>query len=187
MDAELKTRLIGATLHYAQEDYLNTAAKRAGRYGYNWWLPMGWGAATHPRILPLIVAHALSKDAKFLATQYTTSDYMLGGNPLNMTWVTGLGDRSPREIFHIESWYDDRPEPVPGIIVMGPHKYTDPLPEGIGVWDLRYAHSTTYPEAKVWPSHELWFENRLTPVTSEFTVGSIAEGAAAFGYLCADK
>jgi hypothetical protein len=146
---------------------------------------MWWGAATTPDTLPLVVAHALDRNPKYLTTQYTTCDYMLGGNPLNMTWVTGLGSRSPQNIFHIESWYDNMSQPVPGILPLGPYKYTGPAPKNSGVWEPSWVHATTYPDAKQWPSHELWFENRLTPAMSEFTVGSIARGAAAFGYLCA--
>jgi hypothetical protein len=110
---------------------------------------------------------------------------MLGGNPMNMTWVSGLGDRSPQNIFHIESWYDNMEENVPGILIFGPHKYSGPMPENSGPWEPRWIHATAYPDARQWPPHELWMENRLTPSMSEFTVGSIAQGAAAFGYLCA--
>jgi len=187
MDADLKARLVQATLHYAQVEFVETAAKRAGRYGYNWWKPMWFGAATTPETMPLIMAHALSRDPKYLGTQYTTCDYILGGNPLNMTWVTGLGARSPQNISHIESWYDSIPKPVPGILILGPYKYSGQVPENSGPWEVRWVHGSTYPDARQWPAHELWFENRLTPTMSEFTVGSIARGAAAFGYLSAGK
>ena len=36
---------------------------------------------------------------------YTTADYMLGTNPLNMTMITGLGERYPEQIFHMDMWY----------------------------------------------------------------------------------
>lgn len=84
INAEAKHRLIAATLHFAQTERIDTAQKRGGRYGYNWSVPMWRGAATNPRTTPLIVAHHLAGGAQFLATQYTTADYMLGGNPLNM-------------------------------------------------------------------------------------------------------
>jgi hypothetical protein len=144
---------------------------------------MWWGSATTPKNLPLLVAHYLSRDPAYLASQYTTSDYLLGGNPLNMVWVTGLGERSPSEVMHWDSWY--RPAPVPGIVPMGPYRY---VPEPAkGPWEPGYAQQVAcYPDTELWPPHELWFENRLTPATNEFTVGNIAEAAAAYGYLCAD-
>jgi hypothetical protein len=70
-----------------------------------------------------MVARRLSRDPKFLAAQYTTCDYMLGGNPLNMTWMTGLGARSPREVFHPDSLHDKIPGPVAGIPPLGPYRY----------------------------------------------------------------
>jgi hypothetical protein len=185
MDRVLKARLIAATLHFAQADYVDTAAKRGGRYSYNWYIPMWWGTGTNPKTMPLAVANTLSGDAKFLAPQYTTCDYMLGGNPLNMVWVTGLGERHPREVFHHDSWYDGIDQMVPGIVPMGPVRH-DAEAKPTGAWDSQFAQLTTYPAAKTWPPHELWFENRLCPPTNEFTVGNIARAAAAYGYLCAD-
>jgi endoglucanase len=184
VDQTLKQRLVQASLHYAQVDYIDTAQKRGGRYGYNFWVPMWWGAATHPRTVPLMVAHHLSRDERYLAPQYTTCDYMLGGNPLNMVWVTGLGERHPRSVMHFDSWYDNIDEVVPGIVPMGPFRYQ---PEkASGPWLPAFAQATTYPEAVNWPPHELWFENKLSPPTNEFTVGGIAGVVAAYGALCAD-
>jgi hypothetical protein len=185
MDQELKQRLIDASLHYAQVDFVESAQKRGARLGYNLYLPMWWGAATNPKTLPLAVAFAFSRDAKYLATQYTTCDYMLGGNPLNMVWVTGLGKRYPREVFHPDSWYDNIEQMVPGIVPMGPYRH-DPEAKPTGAWDAQFAQLTTYPAAKAWPPHELWFENRLCPPTNEFTIGNIAETAANYAMLCAD-
>jgi hypothetical protein len=82
---------------------------------------------------------------------------------------------------HWDSWYDGRPQPVPGLLVMGPSKHT--TEDGRGPWSPAYQQKTCYPDAKEWPIHELWFENRLCPPTAEFTVGMIADAAAAFGYL----
>jgi hypothetical protein len=83
---------------------------------------------------------------------------------------------------HWDSWNDDIPGTVPalpswGHIAMIPKRRPGP-------WSPNFAQQTTYPEAKIWPPHELWFESRGTPPTNEFTVGNIATSAAAYGYLC---
>ena len=112
------------------------------------------------------------------------SDGRVEVSPLDLGKAAlGLGARFPREVMHWDSWY--RPAAVPGIVPMGPYRY---VPETAkGVWEPGYAQQRAcYPDAKLWPPHELWFENRLTPATNEFTVGNIAEAAAAYGYLCAD-
>jgi endoglucanase len=184
MDSELKERLRQATLNYAKDLCLDTAAKRGARYGFDWNIGTGWGAATLPRTMPLIVAHALTKDPKYLAVQYTTCDYMLGGNPMNMVWATGLGKRSPREVFNIDNWY--RPDGVmaPGIVPFGPHK---PVEKLSGAWDPSFAQHVMYPDVRQWPLHEIWSDIRYTPVTNEYTVGSNSEAAAAYGYLCSPR
>jgi endoglucanase len=184
MDRVLKARLIEASLNFAQADYVHTAEKRGGRYAYNWYLPMWWGQGSNPKTMPLVVANSLSPDVKFLAPQYTTCDYMLGGNPLNMVWVSGLGQRYPREIFHPDSWYDNIQEMIPGVVPMGPFRH-DLNAKPTGAWDPQFAQLTTYPAASTWPAHELWFETRLSPPSNEFTVGNIADAAAAYGSLCA--
>ncbi|HEX8236388.1 MAG TPA: glycoside hydrolase family 9 protein [Abditibacteriaceae bacterium] len=184
IDRVLKERLVAAALHYAQVDFVETAQKRGARYAYNWYLPMWYGAATTPKTLPLAVAHHLSRDAKFVAPQYTTCDFMLGGNPLNMVWVTGLGHKHPREVFHPDSWYDNIAEVVPGIVPLGPHRLI--VETATGPWSPAFAQATAYPQVRTWPPHELWFENRFCPPTNEFTIGSIAEAVAAYGSLCAD-
>jgi hypothetical protein len=182
-DPALTDRLRRAALHFADVQAVETAAKRAGRYGYDWYVPMWWGSATVPRTMPAAVAYRLSGEEKYLAVQYTTCDYMLGGNPLNMVWATGLGKRHPREVMHWDSWYS--PAPVPGIVPMGPYRFV-PAPVK-GPWEPQFAQATCFPEAKQWPAHELFFEDRLCPPTNEFTVGSLAEAAAAYGLLCAPK
>jgi endoglucanase len=183
VDAALQQRLRAAAVYTARAEHVDTAARRAGRMGYHWYIPTQWGAATRPRNLPLIVAHHLTRDPAFLAPQYTTCDYVLGGNPLNTVWVTGSGDRSPGDnaVMHWDSWYDGRPQPVPGLLVMGPSKVAPG--DDRGPWSIAYQQKTCYPAATEWPIHELWFENRLCPPTNEFTIGMIAEAAAAFGYL----
>ena len=183
---ELQRRLRAAALHWAQTDRIDTARRRACRYGYHWWTPMGHGAATTPRTLPLIVAHHLTGDARYLAPQYTTCDYMLGGNPLNVCWVTGLGDRPCRTILHHGSWFDGIDEPVPGIVPYGPLRYRA---KGKGLsWSHAWGQNTAYPPAHQWPAHELWFGNHWSPPQAEFTVQeTMCYAIAAYGYLCADR
>ncbi len=51
------------------------------------------------------------------------ADYVLGANPLGMSYVTGLGSRSPRQPLHSDSLAfqitRDMP-PIPGLVVYGP-------------------------------------------------------------------
>lgn len=47
--------------------------------------------------------------------------YLLGRNPLGISYVTGCGTHWPRDIHHRPSQGDDMEEPVPGLLVGGPN------------------------------------------------------------------
>ncbi|MFO0957210.1 MAG: glycoside hydrolase family 9 protein [Isosphaeraceae bacterium] len=183
-------RRIRAALRVTAEAIVDTAGKRALRWGGNWYMPMLVGQQTTPMVTPLAVAMAVERDAdpersaRYRSVLQTTCDYFLGGNALNMTWVTGLGPRHPRHVFHMDAWYNGRGEFHPGIIPYGPwRKEKD---EGQGPWDAAWPHKTVYPPIDAWPGNERWFDNRCSPMNSEFTVHqNSAPAAAIFGILCA--
>ncbi|HVF85918.1 MAG TPA: glycoside hydrolase family 9 protein, partial [Abditibacteriaceae bacterium] len=193
-DVALQKTIVTLCRNYADAEYIDTAAKRAFRKGYNWWRGLDWGTGSNPEGVTLMVAHALSQEPKYLRALSNNCDVTLGGNPLNMTWITGLGARSPREILRIEDWYapwtkPDAPmNPVAGILIFGPHYFTgDPDPKNPGgVWDIKFSQATAYPHAARWPGYELYFENRFSAVQTEFTVGELATSVASLGYLRAD-
>ena len=184
MDTALKSMLEQAVKNWAYSDHINSADRRGYQYGNDWWYPIAWGAATRPRVFPVYMAYHVSGDEKYLAYVYTTCDYILGANPLNMCWITGLGEKHPKEVMHLDSWYYNQEKGmVPGIIPFGPTAYTDDSPDG--PWEISWGQKTAYPDASQWPSHELYFDNRYCPPQNEFTVhNSIGPAAAAFGLLC---
>lgn len=47
-------------------------------------------------------------------------DYLLGMNPLDLSFITGVGERSPQDIHHRPSYADQIAAPVPGLMVGGP-------------------------------------------------------------------
>lgn len=185
IDVSLKSRLEQAVEHSAYSDHIDNANRRGYQYGNDWWLPIAWGQATRPRIFPPLMAYVVTGDETYLGYVYTTVDYILGANPLNMCWVTGLGEKSPQQVMHLDSWYyNTEIAPVPGIIPFGPISYSDKTAQG--PWQPEWGMKTAYPHASEWPSHELYFENRYCPPQNEFTVhSSIAPAAAAFGVLTA--
>jgi endoglucanase len=180
-DAASMERLSKATAHYARTVIIDPAKRRGRRMGYNWWSPFGHTTATTPVNLPLIAAHQLTGEPWFLNQMTLNSDAALGGNALNICWVTGLGDRPCQSILHIDSWYDEHREPVPGLIPYGPRRL-DP-PERMN-WTHKWGIKTCYPEAEAWPPEELWFGNYMSPVAAEYTVTeTIGPAAAAYAYL----
>ncbi len=164
---------------------------RACRYGGNIWLPMLIGQGTTPRVFEMMLGYHVSKEKapektkEYLANIFTTADYFLGCNPLNMAWITHVGVRYPERVMHLDSWYNGMGEMAPGITPYGPWKDGATSPT-IGPWDLHWPYKTLYPEGiEHWPGHERWFNNYTTPANAEFTVHqNTVLSAAVYGFLC---
>lgn len=82
-----------------------------------------WGSNAHAlnQALMLIQAYRLSNDRAQLDAAQSVLDYVLGRNPLGMSYVTGFGQRSPMHPHHRPSEADGIDAPVPGFIVGGPN------------------------------------------------------------------
>lgn len=82
-----------------------------------------WGSngnAAYHGVL-LLVAYELSGQTIYRNLARANLDYLLGRNPLGLSFVTGAGSRYPRNIHHRPSAADRVDEPVPGFLVGGPH------------------------------------------------------------------
>lgn len=67
----------------------------------------------------LLIAHALTGERKYRDAAILNFDFMLGANPMGMSWTTGLGQVYPVNIQHEVSMTDGIDDPVPGITVYG--------------------------------------------------------------------
>lgn len=188
---EVLQRLRAAILHTADQVLLASAARRALRWGGDFYMPMLVGQQTTPLVLEGAVAYTLTRASDpqrargYLAALYSTCDYFLGCNSLNQTWVTGLGPRSPTQIFHLDAWYNGKGRFHPGLIPYSPwRKEKD---QGAGPWDQDWPNATLHPGIDAWPGNERWFSNRCSPMGTEFTIHqNLGPAAAIFGFLCAD-
>jgi endoglucanase len=186
-DPVLLRRLTKAILDTAELSD-QSASHRALRWAGDWGMPMLIGQQTTPMILEVAVARAIVKDPvakeRFTKDLYTTCDYFLGTNALNMTWTTGLGVRHPNMVFHMDSWYTGDGSAHSGIVPYGP--WRKERAQGVGPWDHDWVNKTVYPAIDQWPGNERWFDDRCCPLTGEFTIHqNTAPSAAIFGVLCA--
>jgi endoglucanase len=198
-----------STLNVAQllatasaEKYLSAADSRAARWGGNYFFPMLVGQGSTPLITPGVYGYLASKGSavqaqRYLRALYTTADYFLGTNPLNMTWISGVGERHPVGLFHLDWWYFDKADPnnslpvLKGVVPYGPWRFED-LGD-LGWWNPNWAYSDSdgnarvYPAGAVnWPGHERWYDMRVSPLASEFTVHQNTVVAAfIYGFLTA--
>lgn len=83
----------------------------------------------------LLHAYYLTGDKKYYVAATKVLDYLLGKNPLDMSFVTGYGTKSPMMPHHRPSTADGVKDPVPGMIVGGPQ----PGGEDIGsqTWECK--------------------------------------------------
>lgn len=83
----------------------------------------------------LLHAYYLTGDKKYYVAATKALDYLLGKNPLDMSFLTGYGTKSPMMPHHRPSTADGVKDPVPGMIVGGPQ----PGGEDIGsqTWECK--------------------------------------------------
>ncbi|MDP5172616.1 MAG: glycoside hydrolase family 9 protein, partial [Bacteroidia bacterium] len=149
------------------------------------------GQSTTPLVQAGIMGHYLFrndpiKSANYLGAIYSTADYFLGNNPLNMVWITGVGERSPAEIFNLDSWYIGGDSPRKGIVPYGPWEGANDYGP-LGPWNHLWPYNFTHPSNKdLWPGHERWFDQRTSPLAAEYTVDqNLGPAIFTYGYLFA--
>lgn len=84
----------------------------------DFWL--AWGASNMSNFnRSLFIAYKLTGDEKYRDAAILNMDFMLGANPMGMSWTTGIGFVYPIDIQHEMSESDGIFDPVPGISVYG--------------------------------------------------------------------
>ena len=71
----------------------------------------------------LLLANHIHPNPVFHDDAVEQLHYLLGRNPLSMSYVTGIGHRSPKKPYHPFSEKDKVEEPVPGLLVGGPNQF----------------------------------------------------------------
>ena len=75
----------------------------------------------------LLYAYYLTGEKSYYETACKVLDYLLGKNPLNMSFLTGFGTKSPKHPHHRPSTADKIALPVPGMLVGGPQPNGDDI------------------------------------------------------------
>ena len=81
----------------------------------------------------LLQGHRLTGERGYLDAAQSQLDYVLGRNPLGVSFVTGHGLRTPMHIHHRPSQADGIAEPVPGLLSGGPNPRQQDLADCKGV------------------------------------------------------
>ncbi len=193
LDAVLQKSLKDTVLAAADREFVKTAAERGYRFGSDWGRIHGMGLFSTPSLYDPAIAYTITGDKKYLDVMHTTAAYCLGGNPMNMVWMSGLGQRPVRFPFHPDSWalidydsmvYDN--EILPGYVPYGSCESVDIFGPGFHFsGDEDFSRSSAYPDVDTWPLSEVRFENRYSIWGGEFTVGqNMAPSVFSYGFLC---
>ena len=121
-------------------------------------------------ILPIAVAHMITKDSKYIDAMSKSIQYTMGANPMNRSFISGLGER-----WFIPYQLDWEVANVPapsGIPTYGPATHTA---EKWGWKDnsaaIRLEKAGLYPDKLLdWPHVEKCFNNTWIAPINEFTV-----------------
>lgn len=82
-----------------------------------------WGSNSDVLNAAMLIAAADLRESKpeYRAAMLRCTDYIFGHNPLGVSYLTGVGERSPMNIHHRQSAADGIEEPVPGLLSGGPN------------------------------------------------------------------
>ncbi len=121
----------------------------------------------------LIGAHLLSGKEQYLEGLLKCSLFSMGANPLNLCYITGMGQRFI-EPFYLDYEYAALPVPA-GIPAYGPVRLDNPLPaDNVWGWHERrarnYADDLEPSDIRDWPLVELYFRYVGYPAMNEYTI-----------------
>lgn len=150
---------------------------------------LGWGSFSHSTraTLPLLQAWMLTGDDAYRRAAWQTPHPQLGANPQALSYITGLGQRSPRYPLSKLSQYDGVEAPLPGIPVNGPHYY---LP---AIWASTQAVNKAYDPphsaadkqqaSTIYPPLRRFTDSEHLPPMTEPTIAEVASTAVAYALL----
>jgi endoglucanase len=165
------------------------AAADSTAYGWtteNPFVPLVWGlgAGGAPHTTGLFLAHQLTGDARYRQAAVRSASVSLGLNPLNTSFVTGVGDEPVRHPLIVDVQHGGLPV-WPGTPVYGPHRL-NLLADDSWVIDLVLEPAGAEPSPTDLPYLWQFYDVDDAAMFTEFTVHqSHAEALTAFAWLSA--
>lgn len=108
----------------------------------------------------LLHAYYLSGEEKYYQAAVQTLDYLLGKNPLDMSFVTGFGTKSPKHPHHRPSQSDNVYDPVPGMLVGGPQPGGEDI--GSNPWECK--------DYRKGPAATAYYDNECSYASNEVAI-----------------
>jgi uncharacterized protein YjdB len=181
LDTELQTRCRNHIISNA-----NSRANDIFANGFRCGMARGQfmqlGGLNTPRLTTLGAAHRLTGNDRYLEAMQHAVSYVLGGNQLNMAYLSGLGERSDQWIFQPNAYLVSNKNSMvytPENYI-GQTSYFGATGLASGYWFTQskfaeyFSRQAAYPPAadppSSWPGAEQKFQNRYSIQGGEFTV-----------------
>jgi len=130
--------------------------------------------------VPLIRAHKLTGEEKYLSAAILSCQMGAGANPLNICYTTGVGSKYPDNLLHLDSRIRCLPPPT-GLTALGPLDH-----DFFGKDLIVGIDSFIYPVMNQWPVAEFFFDVFWLPMITEYTIHiPLASNIYIWGYLAA--
>lgn len=157
------------------------ATSTSYRYTKRPYYPIIGGVFSSPvESVPLVRAHLLTGEERYLAALILSCQMGAGANPLNLCYTTGVGSNYPENVLHLDSRIRCLPPPT-GLTALGPLDH-----EFFGKDLIVGVDPFIYPEMNQWPVAEFFFDVFWLPMITEFTIHiPMACNSYVWGYLAA--
>ncbi len=121
-------------------------------------------------VLPVVMAHYLTGERKFSQALSESVQYTMGANPMNRSYISGLGERWFIPYQH--DWESNNMPAPAGIPTFGPMFHTETNWGWTGSWAAKMIEDAgLYPGNLLnWPFAEKCFNNAWIAPVNEFTV-----------------
>ena len=175
-DPIIKKRAI-ASIQDEADSYIWASGQMAYKFIRHAWAPISWGTGAYESYcMPIAAMWALTKDAKYYNWLIRTCDNTLGANPMSISWIVGLGERTVHAPLH-NSRYSPFGVPVVGQQVEGP--YTK-----VGGYNVA---NTLYPLVNQHAVLHNFVDAHFAIAMDEGVVNNQVKTMAVFGLLLPDK
>ena len=148
---------------------------------------IGWGsyAQSTKYVWEFIKGYHLVPKPEYLDYARINFDAQLGNNPMNRSYITGLGYDGPTSPTHAPSQYDTIDAPVPGLPVFGPHSH---IPMSNAFYYAAQEQGNLYPSGEQdmdpYPTLRRYYDCHQLVHMSEFTIDYQAMAAVCFARFC---
>lgn len=184
-----KKKRDAATVRYCLEavmkgaDAILAAQKKAGfKWAKRPWIPAFGGAFTSPDIPEVVWAWWLTGEKKYLSSLMLAMQFTLGANPLNISYMTGVGYAFPKHVMNIDARITGQRAPE-GITVLGPLDF-----DQLGGSENSYYRSLgkkAFPDPLLCPVMETFWDVFWFPMMCEYSIEKMAGNALITGVLVA--